>query len=310
MCSVPQRLAFVVEVGGIRLDRWLSQHAPGLSRSRVQSLIREGFAEVNGRPAEASYRVRPGDRIVLTVPSPRPLTLIPRPLPLRILYEDEDIAVVEKPPGMPVHPGPGHREDTVVNALLARMSNLSGIGGALRPGIVHRLDKDTSGLLLVAKNDASHQALAQQIKERRFQKGYLALVWGVPYPPEGKIDTPIARSPKDRKRMAVVPGGRPAITRYKVLHAFADCALVEVFPETGRTHQIRVHMQAIGHPLVGDPLYSRRRTTLLTRQFLHAHTVGFAHPRTGQWMTFTSPLPLDLQRALHALERGERLCPR
>lgn len=307
MASAPQRWAFVVEVGGIRLDRWLAQHAGGLSRSRIQALIAQGLVEVNGGPAEPSYKVRTGDRIVVTVPPPQPLALVPRPLPLRILYEDEDILVVDKPPGMPVHPGPGHREDTLVNALLAHVRDLSGIGGALRPGIVHRLDKDTSGLLLVAKNDASHQALAQQMKERLLHKGYLALVWGVPYPPEGKVDAPIARSPRDRKRMAVVPGGRPATTRYRVLRSFPDCALVEVFPETGRTHQVRVHMQALGHPLVGDPLYSRRRTPLLGRQFLHAHTLGFTHPRRGDWIAFQSPLPPDLQRVMEALERGERL---
>lgn len=307
MASAPQRLSFVVEAGGIRLDRWLAQHAGGLSRSRIQALIAQGLVEVNGRPAEPSYRVRPGDRILVSIPPPQPLALVPRPLPLRILYEDQDMLVVDKPPGMPVHPGPGHREDTLVNALLARVRDLSGIGGVLRPGIVHRLDKDTSGLLLVAKNDVFHQALAQQIKERRLQKGYLALVWGVPYPSEGEIDAPIARSPRDRKRMAVVPGGRPAITRYRVLRSFPDCALVEVSPETGRTHQVRVHLQAIGHPLVGDPLYSRRKTPLLRRQFLHAHTLRFAHPRTGEEMVFQSPLPPDLWRVVEALEHGECL---
>lgn len=308
MASASQELVFVVEVGGIRLDRWLAQHAPGgLSRSRLQALITQGYVQVNGQPAEPAYKVRPGDRIVLTVPPPEPVALVPRPLPLRILYEDADILVVDKPPGMPVHPGPGHAQDTLVNALLAQVKNLSGIGGALRPGIVHRLDKDTSGLLLVAKNDTAHQALAHQIQERRLHKGYLALVWGVPYPPEGTVDAPIARSPRDRKRMAVVPGGRPARTRYRVVRPFGECALVEVWPETGRTHQVRVHMQAIGHPLVGDPLYSRRRTHLLGRQFLHAAILGFAHPRTGEWMTFHSPLPADLQRVVAALERGERL---
>jgi 23S rRNA pseudouridine1911/1915/1917 synthase len=307
MGVLPQSREVVVREGGIRLDRWLAGQMPDLSRSRIQALIREGHVRVNGGPAKASYTVRPGDRVLVVVPPPQPSALVPRPLPLAIVYEDDDLLVVDKPPGMPVHPGPGHRDDTLVNALLGRGGSLSGIGGVLRPGIVHRLDKDTSGLLLVAKNDAAHQGLAQQIRGRLLQKGYLALVWGVPAPPEGVIDAPIARSPRDRRRMAVVPGGRPARTRYRVLRVFPRCALVEVFPETGRTHQVRVHMQSIGHPLVGDPLYSRRRTPLLGRQFLHAHLLRFTHPRTGEAMAFHSPLPPDLQGVVEALERGESL---
>jgi len=201
-----------------------------------------------------------------------------------------------------VHPAPGHPRGTLVNALLALCPDLSGIGGELRPGIVHRLDKDTSGLMMVAKNDRAHRALASQLKERRVAKGYLALVWGHPHPAEGTIEGPIGRDPRNRQRMAVVPGGKEAVTHYRVVEERGPFALVEVFPRTGRTHQVRVHMAHRGHPLVGDRLYSRR-PALIGRHFLHAHYLGFYLPSTGEWREFTSPLPPDLVQALEEVAR-------
>lgn len=262
---------------------------------------------VEERAAKPSRRLAVGERVRVVVPPPEPVTLEPEALPLRILYEDVDLLVVDKPAGMPVHPGPGHLRGTLVNAILAHCSDLSGVGGALRPGIVHRLDKDTSGLMLVAKNDRTHQALQRQLKERAVEKRYLALVRGDLRPDEGAIDAPIARDPRYRKRMAVVPGGREALTRWRVLQRFVGpgsgeprYTLVEARPVTGRTHQIRVHFASIRHPLVGDALYGRR-SALVGRQFLHAAGLAFVHPSTGRRMTFESPLPDDLRLALGTL---------
>ncbi|MBI4337671.1 MAG: RluA family pseudouridine synthase [Chloroflexi bacterium] len=300
-------MEFVVDGGGQRLDRWLASQVARLSRSRLQHLIEAGHVLVNDRSAQPSLRVRSGDRVVLTVPPPvTPPHLAPEAIPLPVVYEDRDILVVDKPPGLPVHPAAGHPSRTLVNALLAHCRDLSGIGGVLRPGIVHRLDKDTSGLMVVAKHDAAHACLAQQIKDRQVRKGYLALVWGVPHPPEGTVDAPIGRDPRNRKRMAVVLGGRPARTTYRVLNRYWDASLVEVLPETGRTHQVRVHLASIGHPLVGDALYGKRKTTLVARQFLHAHRLGFRLPSDSGWVEFTSPLPADLARAVALLESGQR----
>jgi 23S rRNA pseudouridine1911/1915/1917 synthase len=223
-------------------------------------------------------------------------------MPLSVVYEDADILVVDKPPGLPVHPSPGHPTHTLVNALLAHCTDLSGVGGELRPGIVHRLDMDTSGLMVVAKSDAAHRAVARQLQDRQVAKTYLALVWGVPQPGEGCIDRPIARDPRNRKRMAVVEGGREARTRYTVLRRFAECALVEARPETGRTHQIRVHMASAGHPIVGDQVYGRRRTILVDRHFLHAHRLRLRLPSTGRELELSAPLAPDLQAAMDALE--------
>jgi 23S rRNA pseudouridine1911/1915/1917 synthase len=289
----------VQEEGAERLDLYVAHHCPEVSRSRAQRLIEEGFVTVNGRPAKASRLLQRGDRVVVRVPPPSPLDLEPEAIPLSIVYEDDDLLVVDKPAGMAVHPGAGRSRHTLVNALLARCPDLAGVGGVLRPGIVHRLDKDTSGLILVAKNDRAHTALSRQLKERTVEKGYLALVTGRLEPGEGVIEGAIGRDPHNRKRMAVVEGGRPARTAYRVREHPADCTLVEVTPSTGRTHQIRVHLAAVGHPVVGDAVYGRP-SPFVGRQFLHACRLGFDHPVDGRRLLFESPLPADLQQALRS----------
>ena len=256
---------------------------------------------VNGAPCRPSQAVRVGDLVELTIPPPTPLDLAPEDIPVPIVYEDDDLLVVDKPAGLTVHPAPGHPSHTLVNALLALRPNLSGIGGTQRPGIVHRLDKDTSGLMLVAKRDAAHHSLAAQLQARRVHKRYLALVWGCPRPESGTVDAPIARHPADRKRMAVVQGGRASVTHYTVLERFPEASLVEARPVTGRTHQIRVHMASLGCPLVGDALYGPRKTTLVARHFLHAASLAFRLPSTGETVKVSAPLPPDLQAALDAL---------
>jgi len=294
---VTSRQEWTAEEGGQRLDLFLAQRAQGLSRSRVKRLILEGHALVNSEIAGPARRIKAGDTVSLSVPPPAAMSLAPEVIPLRVVYQDEHLLVVDKPAGLAVHPAPGHPSGTLVNALLALCPDLSGIGGELRPGIVHRLDKDTSGLMVVAKSDAAHQELSRQWKARSVRKGYLALVAGRPAPAEGVVDAPVGRDPRNRKRMAIVPGGRAARTRYRTLRAVVGDTLVELFPETGRTHQIRVHMAALGHPLVGDALYGHRDPRL-PRQFLHAHSLAFVHPATGRRMEFASPLPEELARLL------------
>ena len=291
------RQDWTAEEGGERLDIFLARRAQGLSRSRIKRLIQDGHALVNSELAQPGQRLKPGDLVSLSVPPPTAVALAAEPIPLRVVYQDAHLLVVDKPAGLTVHPAPGHPSGTLVNALLALCSDLSGIGGELRPGIVHRLDKDTSGLMVVAKSDASHRELSRQWKERSVRKGYLALVSGRLAPAEGVVDAPVGRDPRNRKRMAVAPGGRAARTRYRTLRPVGVDTLVELLPETGRTHQIRVHMAALGHPLVGDSLYGRRDPRL-SRQFLHAHLLAFNHPATGQRMEFTSPLPEELARLL------------
>jgi len=299
------RLERTANRSGERLDLFLAREAGGLTRSQIKRLVEEGLALVNGRPARPSQRVRAGDRISLTIPPPRPTSVEAEPIPLRLVYSDAHLLVVDKPAGLTVHPAPGHPSGTLVNALLALCPDVKGVGGELRPGIVHRLDKDTSGLMVVAKTSEAHLALSRQIKERQVRKGYLALVTGKLQPPEGIIDAPVARDPRNRKRMAVVAGGREARTRYRVLRSGALYSLVEAFPETGRTHQIRVHFASLGHPLVGDLTYGKR-SSLVERQFLHAHILGFQHPATGEWKEFTSLLPPELEAALSMIEWGGR----
>lgn len=287
----------VAEGGGERLDVFVARHCPGVSRSQAQRLIRELEVTVNGRSARPSLLVEAGDHVEVRVPPPQPIEAEPQPLPLRIIHEDADIIVVDKPAGMAVHPGAGRARNTLVNALLAHSPDLSGIGGKLRPGIVHRLDRDTSGLLLVAKNDLAHEGLSRQLKERQVEKGYLALVKGDVEPPEGVIEGAIGRDPRNRKRMAIVAGGREAITRYRKRERIGGYTLLEVAPSTGRTHQIRVHLAAIGHPVVGDAVYGRP-SSLIARQFLHAYRLAFRHPVDGRRMELESPLPDDLEQAL------------
>ena len=301
--ALPEQRVFTVESAqGQRLDRYLVGRCPDLSRSYIGRLVQRGLVGVNGRPVRPSLMVRPGDRVVLTLPPPEPLNLAPEAIPLTVVYQDGDILVVDKPPGLPVHPSPGHPSHTLVNALLAHCGDLSGIGGVIRPGIVHRLDMDTSGLMVVAKNDAAHRLLSLAIKERWVHKVYQALVWGRPEPPSGSIQGSIGRDPRNRKRMAVVPGGREARTDYQVLRSYPEYTLLRLQPETGRTHQLRVHLASIEHPIVGDALYSRRRSALVGRQFLHAHAIGFHLPSTGRYVEFTAPLPPDLQAALASVE--------
>lgn len=288
-----------------RLDRYLAVRFPGFSRSAVQRWIAEGLVLVDGRPAKASQKVAGGQRIQVTVPPPTPEDLVPEARPLDILYEDADLVLLNKPPGEVVHPAPGHSTGTLVQALLAHCTDLTGVGGRLRPGIVHRLDKDTSGVLLVAKNERTFRALQEQFKAREVRKTYLALVHGHPHEPAGRIEAPIGRDPHSRQRMAVVPGGRTAVTRYRVLRSVGSYALVLAQPVTGRTHQVRVHLAFLGHPVAGDALYGPRRAPF-PRQFLHAWCLGFHHPSTGKWMEVRAPLPADLRAALRALVAEER----
>lgn len=289
---------------GMRLDQYLSRHLP-LSRSRIQALIRTGRVQVGGQPARPSHPVRPGEAIEVHLPPPEPTSLEPEPIPIRIVYEDEDLAVVDKPAGIPVHPGAGRKGGTLVNALLAQLSQLSGIGGELRPGIVHRLDQGTSGLLVVAKNDAAHASLAHQIARRTVRRTYLALLRGeVPWE-ERTVEAPIGRHPVRRKQMAVIPTGRPAVTHFRVMERLPGYTLVACELGTGRTHQIRVHARHMGHPVAGDPVYGKAGELGLARQFLHAWRLAFHHPRTGEPLSFTSDLPPELQEVLQAL-RGKQ----
>lgn len=288
---------------GERVDKYIAEHLPDLSRSLVQRLIREGRVTVNGAETRASYRVEGDDEIIVRVPPPEATELEPEPIPLDVVYEDEDLIVINKPAGLVVHPSHGHRKGTLVNAILAHCPDLAGINGTLRPGIVHRLDKDTSGLIIVAKNDAAQQSLQRQFKRREVRKTYLALVEGRLEPERGLIEAPVGRDPHHRKRMAVVArGGREARTEYRVLETLADHTLVEVHPLTGRTHQVRVHFASLGHPLVGDPVYGFRRQRLgLGRQFLHAWKLGFHLPSSGRPIELTAELPQDLRRVLEQL---------
>jgi len=300
-----------VQQGGQRIDKYIAEAIADLSRSFVQKLLDEERVTVGGQVPKASYKVEAGDVIVVRVPPPQTSEIRPEAIPLTIIYEDADIIVVDKPAGMVVHPAHGHSSGTLVNALLAHCQDLAGIGGELRPGIVHRLDKDTSGLLLVAKNDAAHQHLQKQFKQRQVHKTYLALVEGTPPAARGVVEAPIGRDPKRRKRMAVLrQGGREARTEYRVLEYFDQHTLLEAEPITGRTHQIRVHLASIGHPIAGDRVYGFRKQRLpLQRQFLHAARIAFTLPSTGQPVEFTSELPDDLAAVLELL-RQQQAAPR
>jgi 23S rRNA pseudouridine1911/1915/1917 synthase len=295
-----------VEQDGPRVDRYIALKVPDLSRSFVKKLLEEGRVTIDGQVPKASYKVEAGDVVVVRVPLPEPIAARAEAIPLEIIHEDADIVVVDKPAGMVVHPAHGHHNGTLVNALLAHCTDLSGIGGELRPGIVHRLDKDTSGLLVVAKNDVAHRDLQRQFKQRLVHKTYLALTEGLLPAPHGVIEAAIGRDPQRRKRMAVLPrGGREARTEYRVLEYFVQHTLVEAEPITGRTHQIRIHLASIGHPIAGDSVYGFRKQRLpLRRQFLHAARIAFTLPRSGQPAEFTSELPDDLATVLDALRKG------
>ncbi|WP_286006558.1 RluA family pseudouridine synthase [Ligilactobacillus aviarius] len=287
-----------------RIDKVLTTLEPEITRSQLKNLINDGHVTVNGQPVKPKYKVQAGDKISLVKPEPQSLELTPENIPLDIVYEDDDVIVVNKPQGMVVHPAPGHPDHTLVNALLYH-SPLSTINGTFRPGIVHRIDKDTSGLLMVAKNDLAHQSLAEQLRNKTNKREYLALVYGQIKEDEGTIDAPLGRNPQDRKKQAVVKGGRHAVTHFKVIKRYDNFTLVKCILETGRTHQIRVHMKYIGHPLVGDPLYGPRKVVGKNGQFLHAALLGFKHPRTGKEMVFEAPLPENFQKMLDKLDKQQ-----
>ena len=291
------RRELVVQETGLRLDRFVADAWSELTRSAVQRLISAGLVTVNERPTRASYRVSTGDRVVVDIPAPAPTEIEPEAIPLDIVYEDPDVLVINKPAGLVVHPGPGHATSTLVHAVLAMNVELD-VSNSQRPGIVHRLDKDTSGLMVVAKNDRAQRSLSEQIKNRETAKEYLALVQGHLSPQQGVIDAPIGRDPRNRKRMAVVTTGRPARTQFKVLEHLEGYDLLLVRLETGRTHQIRVHLASLGHPVAGDRVYGPSRMPPgLDRQFLHSYRLGFALPSDG-YREFTAPLPEDLRRVL------------
>jgi 23S rRNA pseudouridine1911/1915/1917 synthase len=306
-----ERLTVPGEAEGSRLDRFLASMLGGHSRSQIQRLIKEGRVRIGDRTAKANQPVRAGQRVELDVPTPIAASVEPEALPLNIVYEDSDVLVVDKPAGMVVHPAAGHRSGTLVNALLHHVTDLSGIGGERRPGIVHRLDRGTSGLMVVAKHDAAHERLARQFHDREVQKEYVALVWGEVMAGR-RIDEPIGRDSSNRKKMSArARRSRSAVTRVVRAEPIGRAlTLVQVAIYTGRTHQIRVHLSAIGHPIVGDPLYGgvRRRVAgdlravqRLERPFLHASSLSFTHPADGRRMSFASPLPADLQQVLDDL---------
>ena len=289
---------------GTRLDRYVADQLPDLSRGTVQGLIESGRVSVDGRQRKPKFRMTPGEVVSVEIPPPRIDEILPDPIPLAIVYEDADVIVVDKPAGMVVHPAPGHQRGTLANALLAHVPGIS-VGGSQRPGIVHRLDKDTSGLIVAAKTDRGRTSLVTQWEERAVEKTYLALVSSSTEDEEAIIDAPIGRDPKNRQRMAVVRSGRPAVTRFHVVERFPDTTLLEVSIETGRTHQIRVHLAFIGHPIVGDHVYGRTRLTepQLDRQFLHASALAFQLP-DGAALRLEAPLPGELQAVLEELRAG------
>ncbi len=315
---MPDPVSVVVPAAsdGARLDRALANLFPEQSRSALARLVQEGHVHVDTKQAgKTSLRVIAGQSITVDFPPPSPAGVASQDLPLTVLYEDADLVVINKPAGLVVHPAAGHADQTLVNALLFHISDLSGVGGELRPGIVHRLDKDTSGVMVIAKNDRAHRALTEAWGTDRVRKEYLALVYGAPAKERGTIDAAIGRDPRDRKRMTILKGGRSAVTEYEVLERFRYVSLVRCRLRTGRTHQIRVHLKHLGHPIVGDPVYSgpqwrgipdkkvQRALSSLNRQALHAWRLTFPHPGSGEQMTFEAELPEDL-RELIDLVRG------
>jgi 23S rRNA pseudouridine1911/1915/1917 synthase len=296
----PEVKILQVAESAIRLDKYLAKEYPELSRSHLQKLIEHGYIKVNGCGARASQKLNVGDEIHVSLPPPAQVSLVAEPVPLDVVYEDDDLLLIDKPAGLVVHPSPGHTAHTLVNALLAHCPDLANFGDAMRPGIVHRLDRDTSGLMIVAKNSAAQQYLINQFRARSVSKGYLVLVKGKLTPSQGIIDASVGRDPSNRKRMAVTSGGRQARTRYKVKEYLGDYTLLEVVTETGRTHQIRVHLSAIGYPVVGDPVYGIR-SAYVKRQFVHAYRLGFHLPASGEYREFTCELPSDLKQAVRLI---------
>jgi 23S rRNA pseudouridine1911/1915/1917 synthase len=290
-----------------RLDKFLVERLPELSRSRIQNLIREGLVTVDGQTAhKTGQTVEPPSMIQVFLPPPEPSSLVPENLPLEIIFENKDLLVINKPAGMVVHPAAGHGSGTLVNAALAYAPEMEGIGGEGRPGVVHRLDKDTSGLILLAKNDATHRRLVQQFQDRKVEKNYLALVDGKPPTPSGRVEAPIGRSPVHRQKMAIVPDakGRQAVSEYRTLESFPQHTLLEVHPITGRTHQIRVHMAFLGCPVAGDTVYGHKHSTIpLNRQFLHAVRIKIRLPGEAEPRRFEAPLPEELVAVLEELRK-------
>lgn len=283
-----------------RLDQYLADLLPGFSRSQVQRLISEGHVRLNGGATRPGARLHPGDELAWEVPPPTPTSLVPEAMELKVVYEDQDVLVIDKPAGLVVHPGPGHASGTLVHGLLARGPQWSSIGGVERPGIVHRLDKETSGLLVIARNDAAHHGLAAQLQDRSLHRRYRAIVVGEVPDAAARIDAPIGRDPQQRQRMAVVPDGKEAITDFRRLGLVQGHTLLDVTLLTGRTHQVRVHLAYIHHPVLGDAVYGRR-SPLIVRPALHAAEIAFRHPRTGQAIKLESPLPADFVAAWDAL---------
>lgn len=292
-------LTAVANVG--RIDKFLTNELEDMSRSKIQLLIEEENVLVNNEPIKSNYKVQRNDEIQIYIPEPEPIDVIPEDIPLDILYEDEDVVVVNKPQGMVVHPSAGHSKGTLVNALLYHIDDLSGINGKIRPGIVHRLDKDTSGALVIAKNDEAHVHLSEQLQDRSMKRKYWTLVHGVLPHNHGTIDAPIGRDPKNRQQFTVVTGGKESVTHFRVLERFKDYSLLEVSLETGRTHQIRVHLKYINFPVAGDEVYGPKKTLQGKGQFLHAHTIEFIHPRTGELMHFEAPIPQVFEKTLEQL---------
>ncbi|MFA4905480.1 MAG: RluA family pseudouridine synthase [Candidatus Margulisiibacteriota bacterium] len=290
---------------GQRLDVFVSKQDTKLSRAFAQKLIEKCKILVNDKPSHSSYKLKGDDKITIDIPPPEKYEVQPENIPLNIVYEDEDLLVVNKPRGLVTHPAPGHYSGTLVNALLFHVKDLTGIGGVERPGIVHRLDKDTSGLLMVAKTDLAHRSLSKQIKDRTVKRSYIALVYGVLKQNDGYVQEKIGRHPVHRKKMAVSGKGREALTFYKVKQRFKGFTLVELQLKTGRTHQIRVHMSHIGHPLVGDTTYGKKGLALsnVEGQLLHAQTIGFVHPRTGEYMEFSAPMPAEMEEVVRTLSK-------
>ncbi|MCX2825392.1 RluA family pseudouridine synthase [Bacillus pseudomycoides] len=286
-----------------RIDKFLAGVNNEWSRSQVQQWIKDGVVTVNGNDIKGNYKVKVNDEIAVAIPDPEELDILPEDMNLEIYYEDADVLVVNKPRGMVVHPAPGHTSGTLVNGLMHHCTDLSGINGVMRPGIVHRIDKDTSGLLMVAKNDMAHESLVNQLVAKTVTRRYKAIVHGVIPHDKGTIDAPIGRDKKDRQSMTVDENGKHAVTHFQVLERFKDFTLVECRLETGRTHQIRVHMKYIGYPLAGDPKYGPKKTLDINGQALHAGILGFDHPRTGEYIEFEAPVPAVFEEVLNVLRK-------
>lgn len=292
------------EQAGERIDKFVTEaiNDDSISRTQVQDWIKSGAVKVNQGAVKPNYKLSAGDQVAIQVPEPEDAAIEAEDIPLDIVFEDSDVIVINKPRGMVVHPAPGHSSGTVVNALMHHCKDLSGINGVLRPGIVHRIDKDTSGLLMAAKNDLAHVSLAEQLKEHSVSRKYIALVHGNLPHDQGTIDAPIGRDPNDRKLFTVTDrNSKHAVTHFVVLERLNDYTIVELQLETGRTHQIRVHMKYIGYPLAGDPVYGRNKTVALKGQALHAAVLGFKHPRTGQFLEFEAPIPADMEHVINSL---------